>query len=56
MNLKVVFTVNYIFKVLLNAAWDFPLSGMFFGLYLFHFGLIASYGYHLFGGRRGPTR
>jgi hypothetical protein len=55
-SLFILYVLLVLFKMLLNTVWGFPLGGMFIGLYLFHFGLIASYGYHLFRGLGEPAK
>jgi NADH:ubiquinone oxidoreductase subunit 6 (subunit J) len=49
LSLIALYVLLILFKVLLNTLWGFPLDLMFVLLYLFHLGLIASYGYHLVG-------
>jgi hypothetical protein len=55
LSLFILYILLVLMKALLNTLWGFSLSGMFVGLYFFHFALIASYGYHLFGGPRETT-
>ena len=56
LSLVILYILLVLFKVLLNTVWGFSLSGMFIGLYLFHFGLIGAYGYYLSGSPREPVR
>lgn len=56
LSLFILYVLLVFFKTLLNTVWGFSLSGMFIGLYLFHFGLIVSYGYHLFGSPSEPAK
>lgn len=51
-SLLTLYVLLIVFKVLLNILWGFSLNLMFAILYVFHIGLIAAYGYHLFGGPR----
>lgn len=55
LSLLILYILLVLFKVLLNTVWGFSLGGMFIGLYLFHFGLITAYGYHLFGSPAEPV-
>ena len=50
--LLTLYVLLIVFKLLLNTLWGFPLNLMFALLYVFHMGLIATYGYRLFGNPR----